>query len=111
MSGDNPDKFCNPLVEVEQCAVGLRKWVKERNKPKTKKNYNGNTYCNGLCVRFKSSKPGGDPYETHAYCRKCGGVWMEKKILKKSRCPCCNFLAANKSRKSNAIGSKKKVYI
>ena len=32
MSTDNPDKFCNPLIEAEQCAVGLKKWKKEAAK-------------------------------------------------------------------------------
>jgi ribosomal protein L37E len=69
-------------------------------------------YCNELCHRIKSNKPiAKDPYETHAYCRKCGGVWMNKSVLIKSRCPCCHFLTANKSRKRNAIGSKLKIYM
>ena len=83
----------------------------------------GRTYCKGICNRYKSPKPtvnnfvksddsvwGKDPYETHSYCRVCGGVWMKKESLIKSRCPCCNFLTANKSRKSKSVGSRKKVY-
>jgi ribosomal protein L37E len=72
----------------------------------------GKSYCKGVCDRYKSSKPnwGKDPYETHSYCRKCGGVWMKKEDTIKSRCPCCNWQVSNKSRKSKSIGSKKKVY-
>jgi ribosomal protein L37E len=83
----------------------------------------GNSYCKGICNRYKSPKPtvnnfvksddsvwGKDPYETHSYCRVCGGIWMKKEDTIKSRCPCCNFLTANKSRKSKSVGSKKKVY-
>lgn len=72
----------------------------------------GLTHCKGVCDRYKSPKPnwGKDPYETHSYCRRCGGVWMKKEDTIKSRCPCCNWLTANKSRKSKSMGSNKKVY-
>jgi DNA-directed RNA polymerase subunit RPC12/RpoP len=74
----------------------------------------GRTFCKGICERIKSPKPnwGKDPYETHSYCRKCGGVWMKKEDVSQGvRCPCCNFKVANKSRKSKALGVKKKAYI
>jgi hypothetical protein len=72
----------------------------------------GKSYCKGICNRYKSSKPNKcDPYDTHSYCRKCGGIWMKKESAIKSRCPCCNWQVANKSRKRKAIGSINKVYI
>ena len=86
-----------------------------KNPPKIQR-----TYCNGICHRFATPKPRtgsrtkttGDPYETHSYCRKCGGVWMPKEVtIKGIRCPCCNIRVANKSRSSKAKGNKKKVYL
>jgi len=80
----------------------------------------GRSYCNGICHRFSTPKPKtggkskvkGDPYETHSYCRKCGGVWMPKAaIVKGIYCPCCHIRVANKSRSSKAKGNKKKVYL
>lgn len=88
----------------------------------------GLSHCKGICDRYKSPKPtvnnfvksddsvwGKDPYETHSYCRKCDGVWMKKESCTVGkngalRCPCCNWLTANKSRKSKSVGSRKKVY-
>jgi len=74
----------------------------------------GLDYCKGICNRYKSPKPNHckDPYETHSYCRKCGGVWMKKEdTIKGLYCPCCKIRVANRSRKRKAIGSKNKVYI
>jgi hypothetical protein len=89
----------------------------KNSKPPPLHGHLGKSYCKGVCIRYKSPKPnwGKDPYETHSYCRKCGGIWMKKEscIVGKNnalRCPCCNWLTANKSRKSKSIGSKKKVY-
>ena len=76
--------------------------------------------CNNICHRYATAKPRtggrnktkGDPYETHSYCRKCGGVWMPKSVIVKGiRCPCCNQRVANKSRSSKARGNEKKVYL
>ena len=78
------------------------------------------TYQEHICHRYSTAKPStggknktkGDPYETHSYCRKCGGVWMPKSVIVKGiRCPCCNQRVANKSRSSKARGNEKKVYL
>jgi ribosomal protein L37E len=73
----------------------------------------GTVYCKGICDRYKSPKPnwGKDPYETHSYCRRCGGVWMKKEDTIKSRCPCCNWQVANKSRKRTAMSNIKRKYV
>jgi hypothetical protein len=80
----------------------------------------GRNFCNNICHRYATAKPRtggrnktkGDPYETHSYCRKCGGVWMPKSVIVKGiRCPCCNQRVANKSRSSKARGNEKKVYL
>lgn len=80
----------------------------------------GRNFCNNICHRYSTAKPStggknktkGDPYETHSYCRKCGGVWMPKSVIVKGiRCPCCNQRVANKSRSSKARGNEKKVYL
>jgi len=115
-SGSEANKFCNPLVEVDQCAEGLKKWAAEKNKPKTKKNYNGNTYCNNLCHRYKAKKPnwGKNPYDTHVTCKKCDGIWMEKTSCKvgkngQLRCPCCNILVRTTARRKHG-GETAKLY-
>ena len=110
------DKFCNPLVEVEQCAAGLKKWAAEKQKPKKEGNYSGKTYCNDQCHKFKSPKPnwGKNPYATHVTCKKCDGIWMEKTSCKvgkngQLRCPCCNILVRVTARRKRG-GETAKLY-
>ena len=111
------DKFCNPLVEVEQCAVGLKKWAAEKQKPKKEGNYSGKTYCNDQCHKFKSPKPnhGKNPYATHVTCKKCDGIWMERTSCivdpksSRLRCPCCNILVRTTARRKHG-GETKKLY-
>ena len=110
------DKFCNPLVEVDQCAVGLKKWAEEKQKPKKEGNYSGKTYCNDQCHKFKSPKPnhGKNPYATHVTCKKCDGIWMERTSCKvgkngQLRCPCCNILVRVTARRKHG-GETAKLY-
>lgn len=73
------------------------------------------THCKGICHRFKTPRPvgvkGKDPFETHRYCRKCTEWFDKKNVYKLAYCPCCHMRVATKSRKSKAIGTKKKRYI
>lgn len=79
----------------------------------------GRNYCNSICHRFSTPKPRtgsrskteGDPYETHSYCRKCGGIWLPKDVIVRGiYCPCCHIRVANKSRSSKAKAREKLVY-
>jgi hypothetical protein len=113
-SGSEADKFCNPLVEVEQCAEGLKKWAEEKQKPKNKADYIGNTYCNNLCHRYKSKKPnhGRNPYDTHVTCKRCDGIWMKREDCiqgKRIRCPCCNIQVRTTARRKYS-GETAKIY-
>ena len=107
----NPDKFCNPLIEAEQCAVGLKKWKKEALKNPRKL---GRSYCNNICHKFKSPKPnwGKNPYDTHVTCKKCDGIWMKREDCiqgERIRCPCCNIQVRTTARRKYS-GDTAKIY-
>jgi len=60
--------------------------------------------CKGLCSRVKTGRPFGDPYPTHALCRRCQ-IWIKHEDLIPHEwfnlvCPCCKARPKMKSYRS-----------
>jgi hypothetical protein len=73
------------------------------------------SYCNEVCHNYKANKPqcnkGADPYTTHAYCKKCDGVWMKRESCVTSktgqlRCPCCNIQVRTTAKRKQARATR-----
>jgi len=52
--------------------------------------------CKGICDRLSSGKPFGNPFKTHALCKRCD-AWMNLKLLLDNKCPCCKFKPKTKA--------------